>query len=130
MQRSAQLALQPEFEQKVVHILVRWLLIVLAFHFLALSRTSIGEFRLATKVSYGFVFTNLLLMAAPRRWFSPGRIVNGLFALDFGFVAVSLYFLRESGAQYHWLFILVIGLLGWRRRIRFGQQAAVDGQVW
>jgi len=113
-----QLTLHPAFEQKVVHILVRWLLIILAFHFVALSGVDPREFGVATKVSYAFILSNLLLMAVPRRYFSPGRFVCWLIGADFAFVALGLYFVREPGTQYHWLFILLLGLLGWRRKVR------------
>jgi len=112
------LTLHPAFEQKVVHILVRWLLIILAFHFVALSRVDPREFAVATNVSYGFILSNLLLMAVPRRYFSPGWFVRGLIGVDFAFVALGLYFVREPGTQYPWLFILLLGLLGWRRNVR------------
>lgn len=112
------LSLHPAFEQKVVHILVRWLLIILAFHFVSLSVTNLAEFGFATKVSYVFILSNLLLMAVPRRHFLPGGFVNWLMAADFAFISLALYFIREPRTQYHWLYICLLGLLGWRRKAR------------
>ncbi|OFW37685.1 MAG: hypothetical protein A3J28_18975 [Acidobacteria bacterium RIFCSPLOWO2_12_FULL_60_22] len=112
------LTLHPAFQQKTVHILVRWLIIALAFHFIALSGVRTEEFSLAVQISSVFIASNLLLMIVPRRQFSPGRFFRGLIAFDLAFVAVCLYFLREPGAYYHWIYILLLGLLLWRRDVR------------
>ena len=110
-------SLPPAFEHKVVQILVRWLLIILAFHFVALSRVSPVELVWAVRISYLFALSNLLLMAVPRRYFSPGLFSRVVMAADLVFVAASLYFVRESGSEYHWLLILSLVLFTWRRDV-------------
>lgn len=117
------------FEQKTVHILVRWLIIALAFHFLALSGIRPEEFPLAVKIIYAFIVSNLLLMVVPRKLFAPGGFFHGLVALDLGFVAACMYFLREPAAYYHWLYILLLGFLFWRRELRQVLIALVAGLV-
>lgn len=112
------LLLHPGFEQKTVHILVRWLLIILVFHFVDTSGVAPAEHGLAVNVSLAFIVSNLLLVAVPRRYFSPGGFVRWLTLADFAFVALALYFVREASSYYHWLFMLLFGLLAWRGRLR------------
>ena len=110
--------LAPEFEQKTVHILVRWLIIAIAFHFLALSGVRPEEFPLAIQITSVLILSNLLLMFAPVRLFSSARFFHAVIALDLGFVAVSLYFLREPFGYYHWVYMAALGLLFWRGNLR------------
>jgi PAS domain-containing protein len=105
------LTLHPAFEQKTVHILVRWLLIILAFHFMATSGIAPGQFSLAVKISCAFILSNVALMALPRRYFSPGPFVRWLVAADFAFIGLTVYFVREPGAFYHWLYIAALLVL-------------------
>ena len=111
-------ASDPEFEHKTVHILVRWLLLVIAFHFVALSSVEPGELSWAVRASLLFGASNLALMPAPRRWFARPAFTRAWVAFDFAFVALSLYFLRESGAHYHWIFAVLLAWLAWRRKLR------------
>lgn len=111
-------ALPAAFEQKTVHILVRWLIIALAFHFLALSGVRTEEFPLAIRITSVFILSNLLLMFVPARLFSLGWFYYGLVSLDLGFVAVSLYFLREPAGFYHWVYMVALGVLFWRGKVR------------
>lgn len=110
--------LPPAFEQKTVHILVRWLIIALAFHFLALSGVRAEEFPPAIRITSLFILSNLLLMFVPARVFSRDRFFYGLVGLDLGFVATSLYFLREPTGLYHWVYIVALGLLFWKGNLR------------
>ena len=109
--------LAPAFEQKTVHILVRWLVIAIAFHFLALSGIQPGEFSLAIRITSVLILTNLLLMFVPARLFASGRLSPNVVALDLGFVAICLYFLREPFSYYHWIYIAALGFLSWRKNL-------------
>lgn len=120
------LPLHPAFEQKVVHILVRWLLIILAFHFVA-GRGAAAEFPVSTALSYAFIASNLLLTLVPRRLFAPGIFVRALMAADFAFLALSIYFAREPQTQYHWVYIALLALLAWRSSLRLALWALVPG---
>jgi len=110
--------LAPAFEQKTVHILVRWLIIAIAFHFLALSGVRPDEFSLAIEITSVLILSNLLLMFAPHRLFSAGRFFHAVVALDLAFVAVALYFLREPFAYYHWVYVAALLLLFGRGNLR------------
>jgi PAS domain S-box-containing protein len=121
--------LQSAFEQKKVHILVRWLLIILAFHFVAFSRVDLSEFNLAINTSYLLILSNLALMGFPRKYFSPGPFVQSLIGVDLAFIALFLYFIREPGSHYHWLFIILLGVLIWRLKIREALIAFLGGLV-
>ena len=110
--------LLPAFEQKTVHVLVRWLILALAFHFLALSGVRPAEFSLAIQITSVLMLSNLLLMFVPARLFSSQRFFHGVVALDLAYVAVALYFLREPFTVYHWVYIAALGLLFWRGNLR------------
>ncbi|MGH9786206.1 MAG: hypothetical protein ACRD88_18710, partial [Terriglobia bacterium] len=108
----------PAFEQKTVHILVRWLILALAFHFLALSGVRPGEFPLAIQITSALMLSNLLLMFVPAGLFSSRGFFHGVVALDLAYVAAALYFLREPFTVYHWVYIAAMGLLFWRGNLR------------
>jgi PAS domain-containing protein len=108
----------PAFEQKTVHILVRWLILALAFHFLALSGVRPDEFPIAIQITSILMLSNLLLMFIPARLTSVQGFFHGVVALDLAYVAAALYFLREPFTVYHWVYIVALGLLFWRGNLR------------
>ncbi|MBF8305049.1 MAG: hypothetical protein HW398_237 [Acidobacteria bacterium] len=108
----------PAFEQKTVHVLVRWLILALAFHFLALSGVRPDEFSLAIQITSAMMLSNLLLMFVPAQMSSSQRLFHGVVALDLAYVATALYFLREPFTVYHWVYIVALGLLFWRGNLR------------
>ena len=108
----------PAFEQKTVHVLVRWLILALAFHFLALSGVRPDEFSLAIQITSAMMLSNLLLMFVPAQLSSSQRLFHGVVALDLAYVATALYFLREPFTVYHWVYIVALGLLFWRGNLR------------
>lgn len=129
MPRESSPSVLPAFEQKTVHILVRWLILALAFHFLALSGMRPEEFPLAIQITSVLMLSNLLLMFVPTGVFAARRFLHGVVALDLAYVAAALYFLREPFTVYHWVYIAALGLLFWRGSLRETLLVLVGGLV-
>lgn len=115
------------FDSKTAHVLVRWLIIALAFHFIALSGVREEEFSIAVRINYVFIVSNLLLMAFPGQWFASGTFLGWLMTFDLGFLSVCFYWLREPGAYYHWIYILLLAFLVWKRNLKQVLIALVAG---
>jgi PAS domain-containing protein len=109
---------RPGFEHKAVPILVRWLLIILAFHQLAFSGTAAAEFQVAVEISYAYVASNFLLLLVPRRYFGPGPLSAVLTDADFAYIGMALFVLREPGAWYVWLLLASLVALAASHRLK------------
>lgn len=108
-----------EFEQKVLLISVRWLVIILTLHFAVFTSLGSADFRLFNAVAYLFILSNLVLMVVPRRYFAEHRLSTWFLPADCAFVALGIYFLREPGTYYFLLFVALLAAIAWRRDYRW-----------
>ena len=112
-------ALGREFEQKVLLISVRWLVIILTLHFVVFSSLGSGDFRLFNRVAYLFILSNLVLMVLPRRFFAEHRLGSWFLPADCALVILGIYLLREPGTYYFLLVIALLVAIAWRRDYRW-----------
>lgn len=108
-----------EFEQKVLFISVRWLIIIVTLHFVVFASLGSLEFPLFNRVAYLFILSNLVLMAVPKRLFAEHHFPARFLPVDCAFVAFSIYFLREPGTYYYLAVIALLVVIAWRRDFRW-----------
>lgn len=108
-----------EFEQKVLFLSVRWLVIIVTLHFVVFAALGSAEFRLFNGIAYLFILSNLVLMVVPRQHFAGRRLQAWFLPIDTAFVAFAIYFLREPGTYYFAAVILLLGVIVWRRDYRW-----------
>lgn len=112
-------ALGREFEQKVLLVSVRWLVIILTLHFVVFSSLGSADFRLFNGVAYLFILSNLVLMVLPRRYFAEHRLGSWFLPADCALVALAIYLLHEPGTYYFVLVITLLVVIAWRRDYRW-----------